>query len=107
MPPTSKLPFPRLDHLGTRQSKYLQLATITAGQERVATITTGLEETTTAQVTNTADGTTFTNSTGMGEDALANIAEAEAHMAHLIAAYQLATSTSALRTETEQQQAGD
>ena len=81
-----------------------ELATITAGQERVATITTGLEETATAQVTSTADGTTFT---GMGEVALANIAEAEAHMVHLIAAYQLATSTSALRTETAQPQAGD
>ena len=79
-----------------------ELATITAGQERVATITTGLEEsqeTAAAQVTNTADGTNITNSTGMGKVALANIADAKAHMAHLIAAYQLANSTSALRTE--------
>jgi hypothetical protein len=73
-----------------------ELATITAAaQERASTITTGLEETATAQVTNTAYVTTFTNTTGMDGDAFANAAAAEAHMAHLIAAYQLATSNSA------------
>ena len=32
MPPTSKPPFPRLDHLGTRQSKYLQSSLLCRAQ---------------------------------------------------------------------------
>jgi hypothetical protein len=60
-----------------------------------------------AVLVTTAGRNTTNNSTGMDGDAHASIAAAEAHIAGLIAAHKLATSTSVLRADTEQPQDKD
>ena len=65
---------------------------ILTAQAQAATITHGQEETATAQVI-TGDGTTFDNSTRMGDDIESNAAAAVAQLEHLIAAYQQAHPT--------------
>ena len=56
-------------------------------QAQAATITHGQEETATAQVI-TGDGTTFDNSTEMGDDIESNAVAAAARLEHLTPAYQ-------------------
>ena len=72
-----------------------------SAQAQAATITHGQEETATAQVI-TGDGTTFDNSTRMGDDTESNAAAAVAQLEHLIAAYQQAHPTPALRADTSE-----
>jgi hypothetical protein len=80
--------------------------TILTAQARAATTTTGQKETATAQVT-TGDGTTFDNSIRMDNDVESNAAAAVAHMEHLIAYYQQAHPTPALRADIAHSQSRD
>jgi hypothetical protein len=75
-------------------------------QAQAATITHGQEETATAQVT-TGDGTTFDNSTEMGDDIESNAVAAAAQLEHPIPAYQQDYPTPVLRTDIAHSQSGD
>jgi hypothetical protein len=79
---------------------------ILTAQAQAATITHGQEETATAQVI-TGDGTTFDNSTGMGDDTDSNAVAAAAQLEHLIPAYQQDYPTPVLRTDIAHSQGGD
>jgi hypothetical protein len=75
-------------------------------QAQAATITHGQEETATAQVI-TGDGTTFDNSTEMGDDIESNAVATAARLEHLIPAYQQDHPTPVLRTDIAHPQSGN
>ena len=96
----------KVTRAGEEQTYVMPSTIIVTAQAQAATITHGQEETATAQVT-TGNGTTFDNSTGMGDDTYSNAIAATAQLEHLTPAYQQDHPTPVLRTDIAHPQSGD